>query len=101
MLRYATNDGAPASEKRRIISEKLDYTNRAGTASEILRDVLGLSSTLPEWVEADLQRIVNKYQTEQITQTNLDTLRSELKAAGLDELFPEALSKLSRTHDKA
>jgi hypothetical protein len=79
----------------------LDYTNRAGTASEILRDVLGLSSTLPEWVEADLHRIVQKYQSSDITQAGLETLRAELKAAGLDDLFPEALSKLSRTNDKA
>ena len=37
-----------------IQSVRLDYANRAGTAGEILRDVLGVPVTLPAWVEADL-----------------------------------------------
>jgi hypothetical protein len=57
-----------------VISQKLDYANRAGTASEILREVLGLHSTLPQWVENDLSRIIGKYQDGTIDETKLNQL---------------------------
>jgi hypothetical protein len=84
------------TEASRVVSERLDYVNRAGSASEILREVLGLSTTLPEWVEGDLERIVHKFQTMELNETNLVNLRKELQAAGLGELFPEAITGLAR-----
>jgi energy-coupling factor transporter ATP-binding protein EcfA2 len=96
VLRYKSVSGGAPTEQTRVTSEKLDYTNRAGTASEILREVLGLPTTLPQWVENDLQRIVKKYQTEVIDSAKLEQMKAELRDAGLSELFPEALSGLAR-----
>jgi hypothetical protein len=97
VLKYDTVENvSDESEKSRVSSVRLDYANRAGTASEILRDVLGVTTTLPEWVESDLGRIVNKYQTRTIDKTTLGELKDELRAAGLEELFSEALTSLAR-----
>lgn len=84
------------TESRRVTSEKLDYANRAGTASEILREVLGVPATIPKWVEDDLGKIVKKYETANLTDETLAQIRRDLKEAGLTELFPEALVGLSR-----
>ena len=98
VLRYDTLDGVrEKTETSRVVSTRLDYANRAGTASEILRDVLGVPSTLPQWVESDLGRITAKYQTRKIDEAVLGELRAELKTAGLEELFSEALVSLARS----
>jgi energy-coupling factor transporter ATP-binding protein EcfA2 len=95
-LRYRTLPTHAPSESSRVVSEKLDYANRAGTASEILREVLGVPSTLPKWVEDDLATLLRKYQTVPITEASLAHLRNDLRAAGLSDFFPEALVGLSR-----
>jgi energy-coupling factor transporter ATP-binding protein EcfA2 len=98
VLRYETSERRLGndSERSRVVSEKLDYTNRAGTASEILRDVLGLPTTLPEWVEGDLVSIVERFQTRVVNENLISELKAALKEAGLSELFPEALVRMSR-----
>jgi AAA domain, putative AbiEii toxin, Type IV TA system/AAA domain len=98
VLRYDTLESvSEKSETSRVSSVRLDYANRAGTASEILRDVLGVPTTLPQWVETDLSQIVAKYQTRKIEEATLNELRGELRAAGLEELFSEALASLARS----
>lgn len=74
----------------------MDYTSRAGTAVEILREVLGVPTTIPIWDENDLKRFVDKYQAVGLTKENLDELKADLNSAGLGDLFPEALVGLSR-----
>jgi predicted ATP-binding protein involved in virulence len=96
VLRYENVKEEKPSEQSRVVSQKLDYTNRAGTASEILREVLGLPSTFPSWVENDLNRIVAKYQVEAIDDVKIEQMKLELNNAGLGELFPKALSALAR-----
>lgn len=87
------NQVMPTTESK-IVSIKLDAINKAGSASEILRDVLGLSATIPEWVEVGLQEIIQKYKSRQITKATLEDLRADLKALGYEELYPAAISGL-------
>lgn len=49
------------SDNNKVFSCQLDYINRAGTSNAILRDVLGIDSTLPIWAEKTLNDIVTKY----------------------------------------
>jgi energy-coupling factor transporter ATP-binding protein EcfA2 len=97
VLRYENTGDEEPTEQSRIVSQKLDYVNRAGNASEILREALGLPNTLPLWVEDDLQRIVRTYEGRELTPATLDELKESLRSAGLGELFPEALVGLART----
>jgi ABC-type cobalamin/Fe3+-siderophores transport system ATPase subunit len=80
---------------RRIVSLKLDTVNRAGSAGEILREVLGVRATVPEWVEENLAQIVEKYRGQQITSGTLSALRSELSGLGYGQLYPDALASLT------
>lgn len=96
VLRYENVKDEKPTEQSRVVSQKLDYANRAGTASEILREVLGLPSTFPQWVEHDLNRIIERYQAEPLDEIKINQMKKELHDAGLGELFPEALSGLAR-----
>lgn len=90
--RQVTGEGAPRS---RVISEKLDTINKAGNASEILREVLGVPATIPEWVATGLAEIIGKYRSQPITAESIEALRAELKQLGYGELFPEAISEIA------
>ena len=83
------------SESSRVISQKLDTVNKAGNASEILREVLGVKATIPEWVEQDLREIVARYRQREITREALTALRKELAHLGYEVLYPEALAALT------
>ncbi len=84
----------PAS--RWVESTRLDHANRAGPASEILRDVLGVPVTLPAWVQRDLEEIVEKYAARGLDDAMIAELRSDVDKAGLNDLFSDAVSMLAR-----
>ena len=82
------------SERRRVSSSRLDLVNRASSAAEILRDVLGVEHTKPDWVDRDLDALIIKYERQALSQELLNQLRQEMREMGLDHLFPEALGRL-------
>lgn len=84
------------TESSRVVSEKLDTINKAGNASEILRDVLGVPATIPEWVEEGLAEVVARYRDRPITSKTLLELRTDLSKLGYDDLYPDALAALTR-----
>ncbi len=98
VLRYVDGSvGGPTSEmqKRLVTSVKLDNVNKAGTAGEILREVLGVPVTLPEWAAADLANITQRFQVETLDAQTLAALRLQLENAGLSEFYPEALRAIA------
>jgi hypothetical protein len=88
-----------SSARKRIVSEQLDIGKKAGTASEVLREVLGVPVTAPEWVETALQQIVKRYSDGPISQKRLTELKAELIEAGLEDYFSDALAGLAVPHD--
>ena len=67
------------NESQKIISRKLEDANIAGSANTILREFLGVDSTIPKWVEEIIQNNLNE-----------ETVQSaEERAAQLFELFKE------------
>lgn len=79
-----------------VSSIKLDLDTKAATANEILRDVLGVPVTLPEWAESDLKNITANFCDKPITEQSLRALREELSSAGLSEYLPDALRIVAR-----
>lgn len=75
-------------------SIRLDLDSKAATATEILRDVLGVPVTLPEWAELDLSKIASEISALGINEGSLNLLRDKLNAAGLGEYFPQALQEI-------
>lgn len=73
---------------RRVQSEQLDAVNKAGTANEILREVLGLPFTMPLWAEEKMGEIVAKYSELGVDESNITAIESEIREAGLGSLLP-------------
>ena len=91
VLRHADGSDEFSGAQRTVTSIKLDRANKAGTASDILRDVLGVPVTLPEWAENDLREIVSKYTSSQLDTIGIASLKAQLSEAGLSEYYPDAL----------
>lgn len=77
-----------------VCSELLDVVNRAGSASDILRDVLGVPITVPEWVEVKLDALIARFRDKELNSNTLGELRSQMAELGFGELYPRALSQL-------
>jgi len=85
------------NENHKVYSDKLDLVNKAKSASDILREVLGVPFTMPLWGEEELNQIVKKYSERGITSESLTEMRKELSDIGLASLVPEAISKVIDT----
>ncbi|MBB3149763.1 hypothetical protein FHS21_006217 [Phyllobacterium trifolii] len=89
-------DGDKSEGARRIVvSQKLDNVNKAGTASEILRSVLGVPVTLPLWAEDEIEAISENFEITKLTADKIVALRSRLEQSGLGEYYSEALSRMA------
>ncbi len=80
----------------KVFAEKLDTVNKAGTASEILRDVLGITATIPDWAENRVQEIAGQYRNVTLDSAFLKELYKKLEAEGLASSYPAAISELTR-----
>jgi hypothetical protein len=80
------------NEDNRIISQYLDFESKARTASQILDEVLGVSFTMPIWVEGELDSIVKQFSDQQLDESTFQTIRSKLSAIGLQDYYPQTLA---------
>lgn len=83
------------NEQNKVFSCKLDYVNRAGTSNAILRDVLGIDSTIPTWATEALSNIIEKYSQCDFSKSNLELLRDELSSIGLADYIPESIAQIA------
>ncbi len=81
-------------ETGKVGSTLLDTVNRAGTANEILRDVLGLQHTLPLWAEGKIEQLVREFEEEDITTESLGRLREKMNSLGLGKYLPSAVARI-------
>lgn len=81
--------------ENKVQSKHLDFINKAGTANEILRDVLGLPFTMPIWAEKRVESIIRKYSQTGMSEESLNQLRAELEEIGLEKLIPDAIAKIA------
>jgi hypothetical protein len=102
VLRHESRDGmvelhsgAQLPTERGVVTIKLDTANKAGDASVILREVLGLPTTLPDWVAEDIQQIAVRYSKQPFTTEMLGELRKELNRLGMAEFYPDVVAKVT------
>jgi hypothetical protein len=84
---YVLDYVAPGEVESRL----LDQANKAASADETLRDVLGLDSTMPLWAESRFDDILRHFVHEAITPESLAAMRRALIDAGLGSEFPDAI----------
>lgn len=82
------------SDNNKVFSCQLDYINRAGTSNAILRDVLGIDSTLPIWAEKTLNDIVTKYSRSALNNATLAALKQDLTEIGLSDYIPVSIARV-------
>lgn len=78
----------------RVDSVELDLANKAGTASEVLREVLGVSVTTPIWVEEELDRMSREFEARPLNKETVQELRARLNELGLGAWIPQAVVDL-------
>lgn len=76
----------------RVEAVLLDQANKAGSSNEVLRDVLGVDTPTPLWVERRLDEAVMAFEREPSPE-RLRAMRDELVALGLGDAFPEAVDR--------
>jgi len=79
---------------RSVYSTTLDQVNKAGSANDILRDVLGLDSTVPLWASQQLQSIVERFRARPFHGAQVDELGEELESLGLGSELPSAINAI-------
>lgn len=87
------------NDQHKVCSCQLDYINRAGTSNVILREVLGIDSTMPIWAEKTLDDIVSKYSKSVLTDATLVQLKLELSQIGLSDYIPGSIARIVEKED--
>lgn len=77
-----------------VYSARLDQVNKAGSANEVLRNVLGLDSTMPLWASRELDMIIARYRANGFAGTDVTRLHDELEAVGLADSLPVAVDAI-------
>ncbi|OLT84145.1 hypothetical protein BKG57_04700 [Mycobacteroides chelonae] len=81
---------------RLVEARELDYANKAASADETLRNVLGVPSTMPTWAVQVFDEIVERHTRQPLSEESVKGLRDELKRNGLATEFPEALLQVTK-----
>jgi hypothetical protein len=81
------------NERKKVFSERLDLEDKTRNAMEILDEVLGVSTTLPIWVEKEIDQIIRESSAGGVTEDTFPRLRARLKSAGMEHLLPDAISR--------
>ena len=80
--------------ERQVISERLDFENRAATAPQVLDEVLGVSTTIPVWAEQELESLLQRLEGQSLNEELFTEFREALRSIGLQHYVPEALGRL-------
>lgn len=87
-------------EDSSVSSSLLGRANKAGSANDILRDVLGVDITIPIWAETQIQNIIKKYSEKDFDKAALAELKSDLAFIGLGEQIPSAIASVVAAKDR-
>lgn len=82
------------NENKKVESFRLNFNEEIKNALEILDEVLGVSFTMPIWVEEKLGEIINEYSSKEMSSDDFTNLRSKLKSIGLERLMPQAIERV-------
>lgn len=82
------------NENKKIVSHYLDLVNKPKTSNEILDEVLGVSFTMPVWIEDQLNGLIHHFSIGEMTKERFTELRNNLAALGLEKIAPYAIERV-------
>lgn len=83
------------NENMKVVSRPLDTVNKAGSADEILMDVLGVPYTLPKWAKERMEEILKEFIELPFTDDSIDALETKMNGIGMSQYFPKMLAKVA------
>lgn len=87
-------------EESSVSSSLLTRANKAGSANDILRDVLGVDITIPIWAETQIQDIIRKYSEKDFDKAALAELKNDLSFMGMSAQIPDAIASVVAAKDR-
>lgn len=72
----------------------LDNVTKAASSNEILREVLGISSTYPLWASSKIDILVRDTIAKGISEESLSDFRNQMEKFGFSNVIPTALNQL-------
>lgn len=84
------------NESGLVESMMLDTINKAASADETLREVLGLPYTLPQWANVEISGILDEFASQPISEQTIAALRERMKGLGLERFFPSTLASVAQ-----
>lgn len=78
----------------KVDSILLEHIEKSGSANDILRDVLGIETTMPEWVDIEIDKIIMKYSNSGITPENIAAFKTDVKKVGLEKYVSTSVATL-------
>lgn len=77
-----------------VVSTLLDMANKAASADETLRRVLGMETTVPLWVEMRVAELLRDFPLADPSSDDLRRIRESLLSIGLGAEFPAAIEAI-------
>ncbi|WP_214832578.1 AAA family ATPase [Exiguobacterium sp. s152] len=91
------------NENGKVDSHQLDFSNNATDAFDILKEVLGVSVTMPIWLEEEIRDTISKVEdsdSDTLTTDEYKKMKMILNEKGLSNYLPELLKILAeKAHD--
>lgn len=82
------------NDNNKVSSELLENVEKSGTANEILRQVLGIETTTPDWVDSRIDEVLEKFSKTGITPENIQAFKNDLNSIGLNNYVNQAVVEL-------
>ena len=82
------------NEKRKIVSSLLENVTKAASSNEILREVLGITSTFPLWASSKIETLIKDTVSKGISENSLLDFREQMENLGFADVIPTALNQL-------
>ncbi|MDL5028248.1 AAA family ATPase [Vibrio sp. TMPB1044] len=79
------------NSENKIESQELDLVGSAKTATEILDEVLGVSFTMPVWVEHQLKSVISEFASSKLDAEAFSGLKTKLAEMGLEKMLPHTI----------
>lgn len=82
------------TKDNKVGSTLLDNVTKAASSNEILREVLGISSTYPLWASSKIDRLIKDTISKGISEESLLDFRNQMEKLGFGNVIPTALNQL-------
>ncbi|MBZ9711161.1 AAA family ATPase [Mesorhizobium sp. ESP7-2] len=82
-----------------VITIPVNISDRT-SASEILRQVLGVPITVPIWAEHELDVVLQKYKGKSFGAGDIRELQKDLSERGLDDFLPDVVARAAQRNAK-